>query len=258
MSGGLGRLFVDTSAMAHDIVFHPKGPSCLELARQALSSTTRGYDLLAPKFDYTPFRTPQFVLDAVGRVIQQGANCQRSLDICCGTGAGMQTLRPLSAEVVGLDMSRGMLDVARKNSQDWEGDGTLHFVLGDALNPPSELGDSFDVAVCLGALGHILPSQQDQFLAKVHGLLRVGGSLYFVTTAHPPWWSLRHLLARGFNGAMHLRNLLIRPPFIMFYLTFLLPEIAKDLERCGFEVIVHEVAFPPPPNVFRVVQARRK
>ena len=46
-------------------MFHEKGPTLLELARQALSSTEHGYDLLAPKFDYTPFRTPDAILDAV-------------------------------------------------------------------------------------------------------------------------------------------------------------------------------------------------
>ena len=43
-------------------MFHPDGPTFWELARQALSSTTRGYDLLAPKFDVTPFRTPDVIL----------------------------------------------------------------------------------------------------------------------------------------------------------------------------------------------------
>jgi len=32
---------------------------------QALSSVEGGYDLLAPKFDHTPFRTPDGMLDAV-------------------------------------------------------------------------------------------------------------------------------------------------------------------------------------------------
>jgi hypothetical protein len=40
-------------------MFYPQGPTLRELAVQALSSTERGYDLLAPKFDYTPFRTPE-------------------------------------------------------------------------------------------------------------------------------------------------------------------------------------------------------
>ena len=48
-------------------MFHPKGPSFFELVEQALSSTERGYDLLAPKFDYTPFRTPDEILEVVRR-----------------------------------------------------------------------------------------------------------------------------------------------------------------------------------------------
>ena len=39
-------------------MFHGPGPTFFELARQVLSSTERGYDLLAPKFDLTWFRTP--------------------------------------------------------------------------------------------------------------------------------------------------------------------------------------------------------
>jgi len=44
-------------------MFHPAGPTFWELAEQCLSSTERGYDLLAPKFDFTPFRTPDEILD---------------------------------------------------------------------------------------------------------------------------------------------------------------------------------------------------
>ncbi|WP_031109110.1 class I SAM-dependent methyltransferase [Streptomyces sp. NRRL S-146] len=50
-------------------MFSPEGPSLRELAVQALSSVERGYDLLAPKFDHTPFRTPAAVLDAVGSAL---------------------------------------------------------------------------------------------------------------------------------------------------------------------------------------------
>ena len=39
---------------------------------------------------------------------------------------------------------------------------------------------------------------------------------------------------------MRLRNLLIRPPFIAYELTFLLPEAERVLERYGFEVEVHK------------------
>ena len=41
-------------------MFSPHGPSVRELAMQALASVEGGYDLLAPKFDHTPFRTPRW------------------------------------------------------------------------------------------------------------------------------------------------------------------------------------------------------
>ena len=52
-------------------VFSPEGPSLRELAAQAMSSVERGYDLLAPKFDHTPFRTPDSVLTAVSSALER-------------------------------------------------------------------------------------------------------------------------------------------------------------------------------------------
>ena len=51
-------------------MFWPQGPSVRELAVQALSSVEGGYDLLAPKFDHTPFRTPDDVLDATAGALR--------------------------------------------------------------------------------------------------------------------------------------------------------------------------------------------
>ena len=81
-------------------MFHPKGPTFFELARQALSSTERGYDLLAPKFDFTPFRTPDEILSVVAAQLERLAPFGSALDICCGTGAAMQAMRPTPAIII--------------------------------------------------------------------------------------------------------------------------------------------------------------
>src|SRR5947199_5690386 len=113
-------------------MFHPNGPTFLELMEQALSSTVRGYDLLAPKFDYTPFRTPQEILDAVAEQLRSLGPFRAGLDLCCGTGAAMAMLRPLCTErVVGIDLSKGMLDVGRQRTADAPGSAALEFVHGD-------------------------------------------------------------------------------------------------------------------------------
>src|SRR5207253_11522863 len=121
------------------IIFHPNGPTYWELAKQALSSTERGYDLLAPKFDYTPFRTPDVILDRVGEYLKTIGPFAAGLDICCGTGAATRMLRPICTErVVGLDVSAGMLAEAKKRTADAPGSTALQFVRADALRMPFE------------------------------------------------------------------------------------------------------------------------
>ena len=237
-------------------MFHPQGPTFFELAVQALSSTRRGYDLLAPKFDYTPFRTPDWLLEAVAPQIGEPGSIGAALDVCCGTGAAMRMLRPLCRErVVGIDFSPGMLEVARQRTADSPGDAALEFVTGDVLEMTFDT--EFDVATCFGACGHILPRDELEFVERIRRALKPGGRFVFVTCYPPPIWSRRYWLSRGFNAAMHVRNMLLRPPFIMFYLTFLLPGVRSLLEANGFDVLEKDGLFRKPWQDLKLVVARK-
>jgi ubiquinone/menaquinone biosynthesis C-methylase UbiE len=238
-------------------MFHPKGPTFFELARQALSSTERGYDLLAPKFEYTPFRTPDEILDAAARHLQPDAPFDSALDLCCGTGAAMRMLRPLCRDrVVGIDFSRGMLEVARQQTADAPGSARLEFVRGNVLAMPFER--SFDLAVCFGAFGHILRADEPRFVSEIARVLRPGGRFVFATIYTPSPLTLGSVLSRLFNAAMHVRNFLISPPFIMYYLTFLLPEVIGLLERDGFDVQEKPLGLKGRLSAFRYVNAVRR
>lgn len=224
-------------------MFHPKGPTFFELAQQALSSTRKGYDLLAPKFDYTPFRTPDVILDKVADHLGKGERPASALDLCTGTGAGVEMLLPICTDrIVGFDFSGKMLNQAEKNIQVAIGDlrdelgsaPVVEWEEGDALNLPYV--DEFDLVVSFGAFGHFVKQHQPALLDQVKQCLKPGGRFVFVTTYMPSLLSLSYLLGRGFNFSMHVRNMLFRPPFIMFYLTFLLPEVKHQLEERGFEV----------------------
>jgi ubiquinone/menaquinone biosynthesis C-methylase UbiE len=237
-------------------MFHPNGPTFLELAQQALSSTDRGYDLLAPKFDYTPFRTPDVLLRLVADHLGPPGRFGTGLDLCCGTGAAMRMLRPLCRErVVGIDRSQNMLAVGRQRTADAPGQAALEFVRGDALALP--FGPVFDVVVCFGAFGHILRQQEPQMVREVARVLRPGGQFVFVTGYRPPLWSAGYWMCRLFNAAMHLRNFLHAPPFIMYYLTFLLPEAQLLLEQQGLRVEVRALADAGPLARYRLVLATR-
>ncbi|MDQ0989141.1 class I SAM-dependent methyltransferase [Streptomyces sp. V3I7] len=214
-------------------MYGPEGPSLRELAVQALSSVEHGYDLLAPKFDHTPFRTPASVLDSVAGVLGRLGPFDDGLDLCCGTGAGTDVLaRVCRASVTGVDFSAGMLDVARRHPRPPA--PRIAWVRGDARALP--FAPAFDLAVSFGAFGHFLPRELPGLFAQVHSVLRPGGSFAFPVAApphptHPGFWMLR-----GFDAVMRVRNAVRRPPFVMYYRTLRFSLLRDELERAGFEV----------------------
>ncbi len=254
-------------------MFHPRGPSLGELARQALASTRRGYDLLAPKFDWTPFRTPDWLLDAVAPHLGAPRSVARAVDLCCGTGAALRVLRPLCRElVVGLDFSLGMLLAARAAGGEALGgtiDGsTAHEEPARAAGPRLVLVQQdvlalglearFELATVFGALGHLRPAVQERFLAAARSCLTPGGRLAFVTAPVPPPWSLALWLAAGFDAAMWLRNRLWQPPFVMYYLSWPLGRSLRLLRQAGFAAEVRRLELPGPRSRLRLVLARRE
>jgi len=210
-------------------VFSPQGPSLGELVVQGLSSVQRGYDLLAPKFDHTPFRTPDAVLDATAEALRPLGPFARGLDVCCGTGAGMRALAPVCRErVVGVDFSAGMLARARLAHPD------ATWVRADARALP--FTSAFDLAVTFGALGHFLPAERPALFAGVYRALRPGGLLAFPLGAPPPIGSVPYWLMNGFDLVMRVRNAIWRPRFIMYYGTCRLSAIRGELAAAGFTV----------------------
>ncbi|WP_405696898.1 class I SAM-dependent methyltransferase [Streptomyces sp. NBC_01185] len=219
-------------------MFTPQGPTLRELAVQAFSSTMRGYDLLAPKFDLTPYRTPDRVLRAVTDAVRPLGPFDRGLDVCCGTGAGVGVLRGLCRErVTGVDFSAGMLGAARSAHTAHAGDTdgpAVDWVRADALALP--FSRTFDLAVSFGAFGHFLPEERPALFDQVHAVLRPGGLFAFPVGAPPAVGSRAYWSLLGFDVAMRVRNALWRPPFVMYYRTFPLAGVVDDLVRSGFTV----------------------
>lgn len=238
-------------------MFHSDGPTFVELVRQALSSTERGYDLLAPKFDYTPFCTPTEVLEPLAAFLKSGPAIDSALDVCCGTGEVMRTLRPLCRkQVIGIDFSAGMLDEADKKLRDAPGDAEVHLVRDNVFWMPFR--EEFDLATCFGAFGHIEPKDERRFVRAIERVLRPGGRFVFATTELPPKTSRAYWMSRAFNATMHVRNAIWRPQFIMYYLTFLLPEVADLLREEGFDVEIISDLFDAPFGGLQLVTATKR
>ncbi|MET8805030.1 class I SAM-dependent methyltransferase [Streptomyces sp. NPDC004546] len=218
-------------------MFGPEGPSLRELAVQALSSVEHGYDLLAPKFDHTPFRTPDDVLGSVAKALTPLGPFEDGLDLCCGTGAGAEALTGLCRRsVTGVDFSAGMLDVARHRVRP-AGGPEVAWVRGDARALP--FADAFDLVVSFGAFGHFLPRELPGLFAQVHSVLRPGGRFAFPVLAPPRPTQAGFWMLLGFDAVMRVRNALWRPPFVMYYRAFRLGRVLGELGRAGFSVELH-------------------
>jgi SAM-dependent methyltransferase len=214
-------------------MFSPEGPSLRELAVQALSSVERGYDLLAPKFDHTPFRTPDPVLDAVGSALERLGPFDAGLDLCCGTGAGAGVLARVCREsVTGVDFSTGMLEVARERTPPVG--PPVAWVRADARALP--FAPAFDLVVSFGAFGHFLPRELPGLFAQVRSVLRPGGCFAFPVVAPPRPGSLGYWMLLGFDAVMRVRNAVWRPPFVMYYRAFRFGNVQRELARAGFGV----------------------
>jgi SAM-dependent methyltransferase len=239
-------------------MFSPEGPTLRELAVQALSSVEHGYDLLAPKFDHTPYRTSDRVLDAVTAALAPLGPFGTGLDLCCGTGAGAEVLTRLCRHgVTGVDFSAGMLTVARERVR--PAGVPVSWVRADARALP--FAPAFDLVVSFGAFGHFLPRELPGLFAQVHSVLRPGGRFAFPLAAPPRPGSLGYWSLLGFDAAMRVRNALWRPPFVMYYRTFRLADVRRELTRAGFTVDLHPLPEfghrPDGSPRARLVTARR-
>jgi SAM-dependent methyltransferase len=164
----------------------------------------------------------------------------------------MKILRSMCRDrVVGVDFSRGMLEICREKEGGFPGRPDVLRVRADALRMP--FNEAFDLAVCFGGLGHFLRRDHTRLVDQVARALAPGGRFVFLSAMRPPILSARYWAARGFNAVMRLRNALIRPPFVMYYMRFLLPEAAELLEARGFSVTTFPVHGEGPSSDLRLV-----
>jgi predicted TPR repeat methyltransferase len=79
---------------------------------------TRLFGRAAPGFDVAlarlGYRAPQLVFERAARVLDSSAVALNVLDLGCGTGQCGEWFRPLARRLVGVDLSHGMLEEARR------------------------------------------------------------------------------------------------------------------------------------------------
>jgi demethylmenaquinone methyltransferase/2-methoxy-6-polyprenyl-1,4-benzoquinol methylase len=104
---------------------------------------------------------------------------ERGLDLCCGTGDIAFALQAAGADVVGLDFSPAMLDVAGKRAADSH---RLRFVQGDAQKIPFD-SQSFDVVTIGYGLRNL--SSWERGLEEMARVAKPGGRLLVLEFGKP-------------------------------------------------------------------------
>lgn len=143
------------------------------------------------------------------------------LDVATGTGNTALALAPLVRRVVGLDLTREMLDEARRITAE-RGVVNADWILGDASNLPFA-DQTFDLYTVRAAPHHFL--DLDAFLKEAFRVLKPGRHAAFVDCAPPA-------AARDVMHEVEVR----RDPSHVRSLT--VEEWTQLLEQAGFEVEV--------------------
>lgn len=135
----------------------------------------------------------------------QASSADRLLDVATGTGFTAMAFAPLVSEVVGVDVSEGMLAKARLQVQE-AGLSNVRFEHGAAESLPFP-DASFDLVTCRVAPHHFL--SVPKFLAEVRRVLKPGGRFLLADTSVPDTpreagvWQNRVELLRD---PSHMRN----------------------------------------------------
>ena len=117
------------------------------------------------------------MLPAIARLVNTAGidPGNRVLDVGCGTGNAVLTARRAGANVVGLDLAHGMLELARDNAS-LAAEADIGWLTGDAEALPVP-DDAFDVV--LSNFGHVFAPDSTRAGAELRRVTKPGGRVCF-------------------------------------------------------------------------------
>lgn len=161
----IGRLF-DASAQRFDAIYSGAGGAPARLWDRITRRNIR--------------QRLDFAMRAAGSV-----SGKRVLDVGCGSGRYcVEVARRGAAEVVGLDVSARMIEIARKLADEAGVAARCTFVQADVMEPGAWAASGFDVVIAMGFFDYV--DDQARVLGRLAGLSR--GQ---VIASFPRRWALR-------------------------------------------------------------------
>jgi len=102
--------------------------------------------------------------------------CGRALDFGCGIGRLTQALAPYFDEVIGVDISQPMIELAAQKNRHGS---KVHYVVNARADLAQFADASFDYAQSVMVLQHMRPEYSLRYIAEFLRVLRPGGLLFF-------------------------------------------------------------------------------
>lgn len=205
-----------------------------------MTEDARFWDRIAPKYAKSPIADPaayEYTLDRTRSYLKATDNV---LELGCGTGSTAVLLAPDVAQIMAVDISPGMLAIARSKARE-AGVANLTFEVGAAV---PETGQ-YDVVMGY-SLFHLVPDMETRF-AQIRDLLPTGG--YFISktaclgqTGAGVGGALKSLMIRI---AIPLMQLIGKAPYVR---SFSVQELENAITGAGFEIVEHgDHPKGPPP-----------
>ncbi|MGH3505243.1 MAG: class I SAM-dependent methyltransferase [Nocardioidaceae bacterium] len=161
--------------------------SAAEPSTDVVDRDRRFWDEQAPRYDRSMERFDRWLF-ADGRAWVCSRTRGDTLEVAVGTGRNL-ALYPGEVCLTGIDLSSGMLDIARERAARLGRKVDLREA--DAQHLPFE-NASFDTVVC--TLGLCSVPDVDAVVAEVHRVLRAGGRLLLLDHVRPTWPPVRWVL----------------------------------------------------------------
>jgi ubiquinone/menaquinone biosynthesis C-methylase UbiE len=98
------------------------------------------------------------------------------LDLGCGNGHHLLTLGPEVARGIGIDISPGMIELARARLRSSPRKANLTFEVDNAEELKEIADETVDLAICIGAFEHMLDKRA--VLVSIYRVLKFGGRFF--------------------------------------------------------------------------------
>jgi len=202
------------------------------------------WDKIAPKYATDPIKDMEAYEYTLGRTQSYLKADDRVLEIGCGTGSTALLIAPQVREIVGTDVSPGMIGIAAGKVDDTTSNASFRAASAEEAAKTKE---PFDAVLAFNLL-HLVRSAEDIF-ADIHRMLPEGG--YFISKTPCLGDKSVGLKRFAFKAIIPIMQLVGKAPPVRF---FTQKEMEQAIQFAGFE-IVESGNFPA---ISRYIVARKR